>query len=313
MRARSTDEKATRLVPADLLMKGIHDARLLPDSSFEALWDAIIVDGNLKERLLSQAIVNFTVRHMLDRASLPLHGVILIVGPPGTGKTSLARGLASRTASSLKGSRGFKYLEVDPHALASAALGKSQQAVKHLLGSVVAEQASSAPVIVVLDEVETLAADRVKLSLEANPVDVHRATDAVLAQLDQLAEAYPELLFIATSNFPQAVDAAFVSRADLVATVGLPSPEACLAILTHSLEALASKFPEIKTLVGHKLIKQCAQECVGLDGRRIRKSVLNALAVDKIVALQPAKLTADHVLLAVRQARKELGLDEVRP
>ncbi len=66
-----------------------------------------------------------------------------------------------------------------------------------------------------LDEVETLAADRSKMSLEANPIDIHRATDAVLVQLDALAERYPDLLFLATSNFPQAVDAAFMSRCDL--------------------------------------------------------------------------------------------------
>jgi hypothetical protein len=54
---------------------------------------------------------------------------------------------------------------------------------------------------VLLDEVETLAADRSKMSLEANPIDVHRATDAVLVQLDTPSDQYPNLLFIATSNF----------------------------------------------------------------------------------------------------------------
>ena len=80
-----------------------------------------------------------------------------------------------------------------------------------------------------LDEVETLAADRSKMSMEANPVDVHRATDAVLTQLDQLAADYPQLLFLATSNFAGAIDEAFLSRADLVVTIDLPTPEACKA------------------------------------------------------------------------------------
>ena len=127
---------------------------------------------------------------------------------PGTGKTSLARGLASRTAQSFP-KHEFRYIEVEPHALASAALGKSQQAVCHLLGTVIAEEAATGPCIVLLDEVETLAADRSQMSLEANPVDVHRATDAVLAQLDQLAANHPQLLFVATSNFP-GVDRALV-------------------------------------------------------------------------------------------------------
>jgi hypothetical protein len=95
---------------------------------------------------------------------------------------------------------------VDAGTLTSAAMGKTQRAVSELFSQSIAEAATGGPVIVLLDEVETLAADRFKMSLEANPIDVHRATDAVLVQLDLLAEQNPRLLFVATSNFPQAVD-----------------------------------------------------------------------------------------------------------
>src|SRR5207247_515514 len=171
--------------------------------------------------------------------SVPLHGVILLVGPPGTGKTSLARGLANSTAQSLSGA--FHFIEVEPHALASAALGGSQRAVRDLLQKTVAEYAAQGPLIVLLDEVETLAADRRRMSFEANPVDVHRATDAVLASLDHLAAKHPQLLFIATTNFPEAVDAAFVSRADLVEFIDKPDKAACRAILEDTLDALAER------------------------------------------------------------------------
>ena len=110
-----------------------------------------------------------------------------------------------------------------------------EQAVTHLLGSVIGEQASAGPCIVLLDEVKSLAADRRKMSMDANPVDVHRATDAVLTQLDQLAASNTQLLFIATSNFPGAIDDAFLSRADLVVTVELPTADACRAILLDTL------------------------------------------------------------------------------
>jgi hypothetical protein len=49
------------------------------------------------------------------------------------------------------------------------------------------------PLIVLLDEVETLAADRDKPSLEANPIDVHRATHAVsTARLPNACARYSE-------------------------------------------------------------------------------------------------------------------------
>jgi len=178
-----------------------------------------------KSQLLSQAVLNFSVRGKVARSVLPLHGVILLVGAPGTGKTSLARGLANRTAQSLKG-KSFNFLEVEPHSLTSSAMGKTQRAVSELFSQSIAEAAASGPTIVLLDEAETLAADRSRMILEANPIDIHRATDAVLVQLDALAERYPKLLFLATSNFPQAIDSAFTSRCDLILTVPIPNHDA---------------------------------------------------------------------------------------
>lgn len=285
--------------------QGILDSRYLPDSDFSAQWDSIILDGDLKDRLLAQAILNFTLRSKVERATFPLHGIIVLVGPPGTGKTSLGRGLAARTAEALKSIGTFLYLEVEPHALASAALGRSQKAVKDLLGSTIAEQATKGPLVVLLDEVETLAADRSKMSLEANPVDVHRATDAVLAQIDQLAEQFPNLLFIATSNFAEAIDAAFLSRADLIVTVDKPGREACRRILTSTVETLATTFPSIKKVFTQTDFDKAAEECHGLDGRTIRKLVLTACTFDKETALDPSRLTATDILKAVKHVKRE--------
>jgi pachytene checkpoint protein 2 len=284
--------------------KGVLDSRFLPEPAFDLLWDTIIIPSGQRDQLLSQAVLNFTLRPRVDRGRVPLHGVILLVGVPGTGKTSLARGLASRTADALKSLGRFAYVELEPHVLASSSLGKSQKAVLEILGQTVSELADRYPSVVLLDEVETLAADRMKMSFEANPIDVHRATDAVLAQLDHLAAKHPKLLFVATSNFPQAIDSAFVSRADLVLTISPPDYQARKSIFRDTLEALAGPFPKVGSLATDSDLSKLANLCDGLDGRRIRKAVISACALDKRTALDINRLTLDDLEQAVSQAAR---------
>ena len=139
-------------------------------------------------------------------------------------------------------------------------------------------------------------------------IDVHRATDAVLAQLDQLAANYPHLLFIATSNFTRAVDGAFMSRADLIENIGMPGSEACRAILRSAVEELAKSFPTTARILKDAEFKRAATHCVGLDGRRIRKLVVSACGLNKQTALDPNKLSAADILEAAIQAQDEFKL-----
>ena len=194
-------------------------------------------------------------------------------------------------------------LEVEPHALTSSAMGKTQKEVSTLFSQTIAEAAAVGPTIVLLDEVETLAVDRTRLSMDANPIDIHRATDAVLVQLDALAELYPQLLFVATSNFPEALDGAFTSRCDLVVEVPLPDAQACATILDDCLTGLAQTFPALDKLRG-EMLRESAAACVGLDGRAIRKMVANALAARPEVAMDPNKLDQNDLLFAAKAARE---------
>lgn len=282
-----------------MTQKGILNHTKLPFKGFNDSWDKIFISDEVKDRLLSQALLEFTLRGQVSPVSIPLHGIILLVGPPGTGKTSLARGLANRVAESLRGP-AVHFIEVEPHALASSGLGRSQQAVRDLLQKTIAEHAAAGPLIVLLDEVETLAPDRKKLSLEANPVDVHRATDAVLASVDQLATENPHLLFVATSNFSEAIDGAFLSRADLVEFIDKPDKDACGAILRDTLEALAQRYPEVAKLLRSSRFPKVVEATVGLDAREIRKAVIGACTFSKKVALDPNLLSIDELLRSVQ-------------
>jgi AAA+ superfamily predicted ATPase len=250
---------------------------LASSNELEGLWDSIIVPAHVKSELLHHAALSLAVRPRLPFTVTALHGLLLLYGPPGTGKTTLARGLAQKLAT-INASE-VRLLDVNPHGLMSADHGRSQQQVQQLMDEVIPSRAEDKVLtVVVLDEVESMAVARSEAALTANPVDVHRATDAVLTSLDSNTRRYPHIITVATSNFTKGLDAAFVSRADRAIAVGLPTADALRAILADTLEGYAEAFPEIKKLADSHDLKSVAQGMVGMDGRAARKLVAVAAA-----------------------------------
>lgn len=110
-------------------------------------------------------------------------------------------------------------------------------------------------VVVLIDEVESLTAARASAMAGNEPSDALRVSksstmfylliaqqvvNALLTQLDKLKHR-KNVMVMATSNLANAIDTAFVDRADIVQYIGLPPQEALYTILCNCLHELMKR------------------------------------------------------------------------
>jgi transitional endoplasmic reticulum ATPase len=143
---------------------------------------------------------------------------ILLWGAPGTGKTLLAKAVASQARAN--------FIAVNGPELLSKWVGASEQAVREVFTK--ARQA--APCVVFIDEIDTLAPARGSFQGDSGVSD--RVVGQLLVELDGL-QGCPNVLLVGATNRPEALDPALLraGRLDLQLKVDLPDQNSRLAIL----------------------------------------------------------------------------------
>ena len=282
----------------------------LPHVTLEGLWENLVFDSSIKKTLLgyAQSALLFADKGVSNHI-VGWNRLLLLHGPPGTGKTSLCRALAHKLAIRL-GHRftGTQLLEIQSHSLFSKWFSTSGKLV-HRLFELVQEMVEDNPkalVCVLLDEVESLAASRTGLG-GGDPADAMRAVNSLLTSLDRL-KAFPNVLVLATTNLTSKVDLAFLDRADLRLHIGMPNREAryeilrsCVTellrvgILANNSDGPISTFADIHQ-PSNKTVSECLLQCAtlsnGLSGRSLRRLPLQCHARNTI----PSTMTTLHFL-----------------
>lgn len=166
---------------------------------------------------LIEAVV-WPQRHKTTFAKLrlkPLAGV-LMSGPPGSGKTLIARALANES--------GMNFIPVRPGRIMSQFLGDAERAIADIF----AKARQSAPCIVFFDELDALAPRRT-----GKDAVLDRIVAQLLTEMDGLARN-TDLVVIAATNRAAAIDPALTrpGRFDVVVPIGLPDATARQAILS---------------------------------------------------------------------------------
>ena len=139
---------------------------------------------------------------------------VLVTGPPGTGKTMLAKAVANSTEVTFLGIVGSE--------LAQKYIGEGGRMVREMFDLA----RSKAPSIIFIDEIDAIGSKRLDVATSGDR-EVQRTLMQLLAELDGF-NALDEVKVIAATNRPELLDAALLrpGRFDRIITISNPNTEA---------------------------------------------------------------------------------------
>ncbi|KAJ8041863.1 Pachytene checkpoint protein 2-like [Holothuria leucospilota] len=308
---------------------------LLPAADMQGLWDNLIFDGPIKSNLLHYAMTTLLFSdRKVDPSVISWNRVVLLHGPPGTGKTSLCKALAQKLTIRLSGRYSYgQFIEINSHSLFSKWFSESGKLVMKMFQKI--QELIDDPdaiVFVLIDEVESLTAARQSAMSGSDPSDAIRVVNALLTQIDQIKKN-SNVLILTTSNVTGAIDLAFVDRADIKQYIGPPSAAAIFKIYHSCINELMKtgiisppqqildlralevvRFMENDATKHSLKLREVAQKSYSLSGRTLRKLPFLAHAL----FIQKPTVTLEVFLEALERAvqqqfEERRGLDSKQP
>ena len=195
-RSNGTDESS--LSKDDLFLKEIPNIGFADIGGLESV----------KEEIRKAIIYPFTHKDLYKMYGQKAGEGILLYGPPGCGKTMMAKAAAKEC--------GANFISVKTSSIVSKWVGASEKNIKQVFE--VARQ--SEKTIIFFDEIDSIAGRRSESEDYAK-----RVVNELLAQMDGVDTADDELLILAATNEPWAIDPALRRPGRFSKLVYIPEPD----------------------------------------------------------------------------------------
>jgi proteasome regulatory subunit len=184
---------------------------------------------------------------------------VLLVGPPGCGKTLLAKAVASST--------DCAFIRLVGSELAQKYIGEGGRMVRELFDLA----REKAPSIVFIDEIDAIGAKRLDTATSGDR-EVQRTLMQLLAELDGF-EALDDVKLIAATNRPDILDEALLrpGRFDRIIEIPLPDEDGRTAILKIHM----NRMPKRKGLS----VKEVVSRTKGFSGAELKATCVEAAMV----------------------------------